>query len=77
MKNTYTISSNPEYWGSDATEAEAETSAALLAAAITERFGVDVHIGDVVTERMNDDADPEGTIREWVNDNWTDFCTTD
>lgn len=70
----YTISNNPEYWGSDTSEAAADLSAIRLAVAIEERFRVDVRIAPVVTECQNADVDPDGAIREWVNDHWTEFC---
>ncbi len=70
----YTISSNPENWGSDASDADAEIAAMRLAVAIEERFGVDVQISDVATDRQNAYVDPDGVIREWVNGHWTEFC---
>jgi predicted lipoprotein len=74
MRKHYTISNNPELWGSDATEAEAEAGASRLAAAIEDRFGVEVRISDAATELQNADVDPDGVIRQWVSDNWTEFC---
>lgn len=69
---TYYISKLPEYYGSDVTEAQAESIAIELAAAIEKEFeGVTVNIVRQVAER---DDQASHVIGQWVNDNWADIA---
>jgi hypothetical protein len=74
MTKTYTISSANEFYG-DATQDEADEYADLICAAAAEQFP-DVLFEIVSTNNTNNrDADPEGEIQQWINENWTTICS--
>jgi hypothetical protein len=68
----FQISTATEFYG-DVTEEAAAAYAELLADAVKNEFGIEAEA--VFTNNTNNrEADPDGEIQQWLNDNWTDIC---
>lgn len=71
----FLISAAPEFYGSDATESEAETCADLICAAAAKEFPK-IKFESVLSNNVdNRGVDEEGEIQQWINDNWTVICS--
>lgn len=70
---TFYLSSAPEFYG-DVTEEQSEAIGTNLAYSIQARFGDDIDVVLVRNSRDNSEADPDGEIQHWVNDNWADYA---
>lgn len=72
---TYYISTNPEYYGSDATQEEANAYAGIIAARAAEAFP-DVNFQIISGSEGRQDVEDEdllAEIQQTINDNWADW----
>lgn len=70
---TFQISTSPEYYGSDASQDDAERAAWIIAERVASEYPeADIEIVSGSTSRdAYDEAQAE--IQQWVNDHWTDW----
>ena len=73
MKNTYYISTNPEFYGSDASEDEAESFAEIVAKhAIAAYPSVEFVVSDRRRHSFEDDELLE-EVQQYINNNFADW----